>query len=248
MARRRIGFDRSAYAFAVAARLTNATQIRAVNSLTIGTKFDGVWPLTDALYPVVGGTAVAHSLNLNNPLQFPITWSGAFTHSTLGISSTGGTGVTTLVPSSSNCYIGIYCVSSPGALAVEDVTSGTAPVRHFMHYQHPAGTFFDAGDDSNSRVTATIAGTTGYRAGSRIGVNMWLFNGSTVAASRPNVTNFGNVPTTPFRIMPPTGPTNNSRVFGSVVIARNGLTPAQHNLLFARIQSYQTALGRAVAP
>ena len=198
------------------------------------------------MYPFIGGNAWSHSVNAKNPLQHQITWSGAFTHSALGISSTGGTGVTTIVPSSSNCYIGIYCVSSPGALAVEDVTSGTAPNRHFMHYHHPAGVYFDAGNEGDSRINIGIVGTTGYRAGSRIGVNMWLFNGSTVAASRSNATNFGNVPTSPFRIMPPSGPTNNSRVFGFVVISRNGLTPAQHTLLHDRIQLFQDALGRAV--
>jgi hypothetical protein len=227
-------------------QLTRWRHAEIVNDLITGLYVDNLWSLIDALYPFIGGNAWSHSVNAKDPLQYQITWSGTFTHSALGISSTGGTGVTTLVPSSSNCYIGVYCVSSPGPLGLEDVTAGTAPVRHFIHYHHPAGVFFDAGNDADSRISTTMTGTTGYRAGSRVGANMWLFNGTTIAISRSNVTNFGNVPTTPFRIMPPNGPTNNSRVFGSVVISRNGLTPAQHNLLTDRLQSYQDALGRAV--
>jgi hypothetical protein len=59
--------DPDAAAFCAAAGLVNVAQQEAVNQLVLALKASRVWPRLRALYPMVGGTARAHALNLKDP-------------------------------------------------------------------------------------------------------------------------------------------------------------------------------------
>jgi hypothetical protein len=49
--------------------------------LTIGTKFDGIWPLLTFAYPFVGGTAQSHSVNLKSPGLYNLAFGADTSHS-----------------------------------------------------------------------------------------------------------------------------------------------------------------------
>jgi len=252
MARRRIGLDRSAYAFAVAARLTNSTQIRAVNGLTIGTKFDGIWPLAQVLYPFTGGTASAHSLNLKNPAQFPIVWGGSLSHTAMGVvGAAGGNGIgtTAFVQTVSECYIGLYVNQSTGPAAAQDwggfAPAGVGPASD-LHYQWLDGrTYFDAGSVTAGRLDAASGQDLGYKAGSRVGNQQAIYQNSTAfaAGTRTQV----NTTSPAYKLFRGEANPCPGRTY-ALAVAGLGLTPTQHVSFFSRIQTFQEALGRAVAP
>jgi hypothetical protein len=255
MARRRIGFDRSAYAFAVAARLTNATQIRAVNALTIATKaIDSgvVWSRLRLIYPFVGATTAAHSLNLKNTGQFPITWSGAITHTAMGavgVAGDTGRGDTGHTPPDNEAYLGLYINQTQGPY--ESVDWGTQhPTNPFVrqtmnaHWHTNGGLYGDIGDLRLGRTVAAVPTALGWSSVTSISNILRLYKNAslltTVTASA------GAVSTGTYRLFR----ADNvvlcpGRTFGCAV-AGASLTQAQHNALYAAIQNYQTALGRAV--
>ena len=82
-------FDPDAQAFFTASGLTGATELNAVNQLVLDLKGFGIWTKMLAIYPFVGGTATTHKWNLKNPLDtnaaFRLTFSGGWTHNSLGI-------------------------------------------------------------------------------------------------------------------------------------------------------------------
>lgn len=93
--------DPDAQAFITAAGITDPTQQSAINQLVLDLKSYSLWTKMKAIYPIVGGTASAHSYNLKNTATFQISWGGAaLTHSTTGVTNNAqGYGGTGLVPS-----------------------------------------------------------------------------------------------------------------------------------------------------
>jgi hypothetical protein len=87
------GLDPDAEAFIIAAGITDATQITAVNQLVLDLKGYNIWGNVMALYPFVGGTAFTHKFNLKNPLDtdaaFRIVFNGGWTHSSNGVQPNG---------------------------------------------------------------------------------------------------------------------------------------------------------------
>lgn len=63
-----------------------------LRSLVLDCILCGAWNSIYAMYPLVGGTAGAHSINLKTPGTRSITWSGTVTHDANGIVGDGATG------------------------------------------------------------------------------------------------------------------------------------------------------------
>ena len=76
----------------------DATQKTAVRDLLIALNGIGLAKFT-AIYPLVGGTAAAHAIDLLG--NYPITWNGGITHDANGIlgNGTSGYGATGIIPS-----------------------------------------------------------------------------------------------------------------------------------------------------
>jgi len=87
-----VDFDADAKAFFTAASITDQTTKDAVNILVIKLKNNGLWSLAEAIYPIVGGNAAAHSVNLKNPGTFDLTFAGGWTHASTGMTPNGTTG------------------------------------------------------------------------------------------------------------------------------------------------------------
>ena len=253
MARRRIGFDRSAYAFAVAARLADATQIRAVNALTIGTKFDGIWPLVQVLYPFAGGTASAHSLNLKNTGANRITWFGSLVHSVAGVKGDGATGYgstainpTTLGPTFHHAVA--YSDNIGGSPLYGSYIDNAFPFAGCTYYPtHPSGVLIRVGTGHNN-VSATPR-PSGVSIASRINSSQFIdyHNGQSSLIG----SNFiAHTSATLTLLAVSAGGSINP--FGEGTLrsfsAGSALNSSQVAQLAARIADYNQALGRAVVP
>jgi hypothetical protein len=85
--------DAHAAAFCGAAGITDDTQQQALSTLAQVLKTAGLWDRLHALYPMVGGTARAHALNLKDPRDadeaFRLTFYNAPAHTGLGVAWNG---------------------------------------------------------------------------------------------------------------------------------------------------------------
>ena len=95
-----VTLDPATTAFITAARITDPTQINAINRLVLNYKGQGnlntsvdLWTNSLAIYPMVGGTATTHMYNLKNPVDsnaaFRLSFSGGWTHNSNGITGNG---------------------------------------------------------------------------------------------------------------------------------------------------------------
>lgn len=91
-----IAVDTNAIRFLDSAGITDLTIRRAVDSLVISLKNDGIWSKMDAIYPFVGGTESAHKWNLkdvrNVDAAFRLVFSGGWTHAATGALPNGTSG------------------------------------------------------------------------------------------------------------------------------------------------------------
>jgi hypothetical protein len=129
--------DADAQAFINAAAIDDQVQANAINNLVIGMKADGLWTKMKAIYPVVGGIASSHAVNLKTPGTYNLTnLNTGWTHSANGMTSLNtfaGTGIqpstvlglddahlsyftTGFIDSTQACMIGSF--NSPNRLAI----------------------------------------------------------------------------------------------------------------------------------
>ena len=73
----------------------------ALNTFVTGLKANNIWSKMSAIYPLVGGNATDHRLNLVNPNSYQINYYGGWTHNANGITGNGTNtyGDTTFTPS-----------------------------------------------------------------------------------------------------------------------------------------------------
>jgi hypothetical protein len=74
--------------------ISDATQQSAISTLVGDLKAAGLWAKLKAVYPMVGGTALAHQFNLINPLDdnanaFKLQFNGGWSHNSLGAKPNG---------------------------------------------------------------------------------------------------------------------------------------------------------------
>lgn len=80
-----IVYDADALAFFTAASITDATQKSAVNQLVLDLKSASIWTKMRALYPVVGGVASSHAVNLKTPGTYNLSFATGWTHASTGM-------------------------------------------------------------------------------------------------------------------------------------------------------------------
>lgn len=83
------GIDPDAQAFITAAAITDPTQQSAINTLVIALKGYSIWTKFKAIYPVVGGTASSHAVNLKTPGTYNLSFTTGWTHSSTGMTPNG---------------------------------------------------------------------------------------------------------------------------------------------------------------
>lgn len=106
--------DADAQAFITAASITDPTQQSAINQLVLDLKGYSIWTKFKAIYPIVGGVASSHAVNLKTPGTFNLTFASGMTHSSTGMNGNGtsyaDTNFNPVTQSSSqnNFFIGFY--------------------------------------------------------------------------------------------------------------------------------------------
>lgn len=105
--------DPDAQAFITAAGITNPTQQGAINTLVLALKGYSIWTKMKAIYPIVGGSASSHAVNLKTPGTFNLSFSSGWTHSANGMQPNGAAYADTNFSISgqmtaSNAAFGIY--------------------------------------------------------------------------------------------------------------------------------------------
>ena len=84
-----IDIDSDAFNFLTAAGITNTTQRNAINKLVIDLKYYNLWTKQKALYPVVGGVAASHAVNLKTPGTYNLSFTAGWVHSSTGMTPNG---------------------------------------------------------------------------------------------------------------------------------------------------------------
>ncbi len=244
--------DSDAQAFLNAAVITDTTQATAVNNLVIGLKADSLWTKMAAIYPMVGGTATAHSYNLKNTAANQITWSGGLTHSSTGVLPNGvnglgdlnyilATSVSTLTPQ--NNHISFYSRTDNSSGYDIYGTAATNQLGIIAKYT-PNGKAYYIVDGTYSPNVANANGNGFYLGAANSSSTTKLFrNGSSIVTGSTTQTSFG-------------GSTGNIKLFtgdgtyGSKECAfasvGTGLSDTDAANFYTRVQTYQTALSRNV--
>ncbi len=121
----RFGYNPDAVAFINAAGITDPQQKNAINTMVNALQDSGLWSISYAIYPLVGGTATTHKYNLIDPQDtdaaYRIVWSGTVTHNANGITGSanglGDTKLNSLTVFGTN-YAGFHCNVTTGSSGV----------------------------------------------------------------------------------------------------------------------------------
>jgi len=248
--------DPDAQAFSTAAGLTNAAQQEAVNELVIALKISNVWPRLRALYPMVGGTARAHALNLCDPRDaddaFRLVFVGNPRHDALGVRWDGATQYadTHFVPTQlplNSCHLAYYATTTssfdPSRVDIGAITANTS-LSLLCNFNGGNEQFEAAGSYCAGRVPTALGLSLGSRS-----------DGPTVATYRdgralPLVQQYlqsnSPYPAVPVLLARRQDGYYSDRACGLASIGE-GLSPAEAQAYAAAVADFQQALGRAVA-
>lgn len=224
-------------------------EVIAINRLVNDLVTYNLWSKIHALYPFVGRTAASHSINLINPLIYPITWSGTITHDGFGITGDGSTssGDTRLNPSlvsafTNNLSFGIYCRTSNTNTTkdIEAFQSGTVTAGIHVRYTDN-NTYWD-NVYSTARVAINVGSSLGLFVCSRTASNfMAAYRNGAIVGSTNN--GQGTIPNASFKLL--SGNTVSNRNY-SLAFIGIGLTPGDNVFLYRTVQNFQALLGRSV--
>jgi hypothetical protein len=248
-----IVYDADAAAFFTAASITDNTQKSAVNQLVLSLKSANIWTKMKALYPVVGGVASAHAINLKTPGTYNLTFQTGWTHSSTGMTPNGATYASSaLVPSSvlvqNSSHVSYYSRTNNTGLYDfgHDWTSQTSLIYLLSRYS-----------DSKSYYRVNAQNTGGTESSQTLADSLGLFTVNRNSASAQDL--FKNTTKYTFNVNS-FGLPSNSIILGGIFSGTfyggsrqcafasigDGLTDAEASSFYTAVQNYQTTLGRQV--
>jgi len=246
--------DPAAAAFIAAAGLANVAQQVAVNDLVRALKVATIWPRLRALYPMVGGTAQAHALNLLDPRDaddaFRLTFYHNPYHSALGVAWDGATQyadthfAAPLLPLNS-CHLGYYATTTtpdnPSHVEIGVIEAG----RSLSLVCHFDGGVFQA-EFPSGHVRSSHGTALGFSLGNQLdGHAISSYRDGQRVAAGPVAPN-ASYPDAPILLAHRQDGFYSDRTCGLASIGA-GLTPAEAVTYAAAVRAFQQALGRAVA-
>lgn len=249
-----VAYDADAVTFFTAASITDTTQKSAVNQLVLDLKSANIWTKMKALYPVVGGVASSHAVNLKTPGTFNLSFQTGWTHTSTGMTPNGATYADTNFNPSINLttesgHVSFY--SRDIAQGVYDIgvasTSNISEVHIIARYTDDK--FYSSyGNYSTVPTTTNTDGrgfyitnrnsttnTVGYKNTSKV-IN------TAQAGALPNLNIFisglnrNGIPN-------PGSYGNKQCAFASI---GDGLTDAEASLFYTAVQTFQTTLNRQI--
>ena len=240
--------DADAQAFVTAANITDQVEANAVNNLVIGMKADGIWTKMKAIYPIVGGSASSHAVNLKTPGTFNLAFTTGWTHSANGMQGTNAYANSNLNVSTNlsqnSTHISVYIrTNNASAAAAISASRATAPILNL---------FPDFSGLSYFRVNSDNIGAGFSTGGSHLG--LWVANriSSSEIRNYRNTTRYINAVTS-------TGLRDQNVWLGSTpdfadyyinqyafASIGDGLTDTDAANFYTLVNTYQTALSRNV--
>ena len=253
-------YDADAVAFFTAANITDTTQKSAVNTLVLSLKSANIWSKMKALYPVVGGVASSHAVNLKSPGTYNLTFATGWTHATTGMTPNGATyadtffnpsGILTL-NSTHNSYYSRTNVAEAGfdMGAVQNVGGANVNIYNILISRNTGNSaFFGINVNEANIPSASISNSDsrGLFVANRTASNVLngfrnstkIFNSSIVSSAIPNkILYLGAVNAN--------GAQNYSNKQCAFASIGDGLTDAEASSFYTAVQTYQTTLGRQV--
>lgn len=245
--------DAQVAAFCGLAGIVDESQQQALNALAIRLKNTGVWDCLHALYPMVGGTAPAHALNLKDPRDaddaFRLTFYNNPTHTNLGVAWDGASqyAATHFVPQDhlllTSTHLAYY-VTADDASSVQVEMGCELNGRYFSllaYYQ--SSIYFE--NSVGGQVQHPVPTGRGFSLGTRERADLLTVyrDGQALAtAATPNE----GFPGPPISLGCRSGGYYSKKTCGLASIGA-GLTPAQAVAYSAAVRDFQRALGRDAA-
>jgi hypothetical protein len=250
-------FDPDAQAFITATAITDTTQQNAIDALVIGLKTDLLWNKMLAVYPFVGGTPTTCKFNLKNPLDtdsaFRLNFFGGWIFSNNGIQ-----------PNGTNTYADTFLVPSTY------FTIGNSSLSHYSRTNSvdngtPYGT--KAGGFTSAIFLKLSISSTNVFHQSNLGtgpspqptttalnlIQSRINGANTIVALNGTTGSYANAELALSNKPIYLGARNNNTI-PDLYYTREmafahigyGLTQAECTLLYNRIQTFQTTLGRQI--
>jgi hypothetical protein len=261
--------DPDSTAFLTAAGITDPVISNAICNLVVGLKADGLWTQIDAIYPFVGGTAFTHKWNLKDPrdlyVAYRLSFFGGWRHDSRGIQGNGTNTYADTYFAGNVQTVGTYtpadysvalsfgyneniiscdsegCYSSPGQVAGISTTNGQWS--NYIWYESiPA--YYGQG---HGQVGAQSTIQYGYRNGRKVATNpigggsIFFRDTMVVGGTRYIDYDFDTSSVINSYVGNFTSAIQSFAYFSTVV-----LDDTETANLYSRIQTFQTALGRAV--
>jgi len=249
-------------AFIFNGSITGTTQQSAVNTLVGDLKSSGLWTKMKAIYPMVGGTVLAHKFNLVNPVDtnaaYRLVFNGGGTHSSTGYQPNGSTAYadTYLIPrnvlSDINLHISYYSRTQSSINGADMGSAQSNNSNELSMYGYYSAVSLKGGTCytyPSEGVTHNTTNTKGLQIITRTASNVLSLhwngsklstNTSTKSQTTPNVSTLigsnRNGAT-------PLGFSNRECAFASI---GDGLTDMESNLFYQIVEKFQNALGRNV--
>lgn len=153
-------YDADTDAFLTATGITDPVLSDALDILVLGLKADGLWSKGKLINPIAGGTASTHKYNLKDPMDldaaYRLTFSGTVTHSSTGMTGNGSNGYANTYLNPNTVYsangfmsIGIYSRTNTDGTYV-DIGAISATNRYTQIYSNFGSTFYGQVNTNNS--------------------------------------------------------------------------------------------------
>ena len=247
------GIDPDAQAFITAASITDPTQQSAINQLVLDLKGYSIWTKFKAIYPIVGGAAASHAVNLKNPGTYNMTFATGWTHSSTGMTPNGATyantgiNVNTVMTLNSMAF-GIYSRTNSIGSATGHGAGAALQDSCFIVERWTDNVSY-AQVNTTTNTSLAVTGSSGFYQVSRTASNaVRLVRNTTHATStaastaKPNLNFLFGARSTDL--------SNNTFQNGSRQLAfgylSDGLTQAECDNLYTAVQAYQTTLNRQI--
>jgi len=240
--------------FIQATGITDRTQITAVSTLVADLKYAGIWNKMKAIYPIVGGTAAAHVVNLKTPGIYNLTLTAGWTHSSTGmipVNAYADTGFnpTTNSQTNTNWHVSFYSRTNAdntgNFFGISSNTHGPIPRSiNTMYVDWPA--YANCSSPASGRLTLANTSTNAMFIFNATASNVKVFkNTSTLGSGAASV---GVIPNQ--SILFSYGYTSCANRYDTRECAfasiGDGLTDTEAANFYTAVQKFQTTLGRQV--
>ena len=246
------GVDPDAQAFITAASITDPTQQGAINTLVVDLKGYNIWTKFKAIYPIVGGVASSHAVNLKTPGTYNMTFATGWTHSSTGMTPNGATYADTAlnintVMSLNSMAFGVY--SRTNTAAGNKAHGAETPYTILLEKNASNNALAFINDNGFTGVSLANTDSRGFFQASRTASNALRIVKNTTHATSTAVTNskpnlqfyFGATAVTLTGGF--TRANDRQIAFGYIA---DGFTQTECDNLYTAVQAYQTTLSRQV--